>query len=229
MDIDFRKLAKTKRAEVTLPAHRLAIAKSLTKRPDLEDEVILAFEKRRYELLLPVNHKWWTIECRKVWKKANLPTPSNGKIIRMRLRANITLQRVRDHKPLSVADRIDKVRAQLSRLDEFQRQGVKDPIFGRLPPSMMFGADEFSGVMFPHISTTYNKKGSKSCQVRRPAGLETRQMSVLACFRYEGQQLGKIFVVLPLAPTEICNAEGEVVKWDVTTPKSPMIKREIAT
>ena len=77
----------------------------------------------------------------------------------MRQRANITLQRVRDHKPKSVEDRIEQVRTQLCRLDTFQRQGERmDPVFGRVAPSMMFGADEFSGVMFPHMSTTYKKR-----------------------------------------------------------------------
>ena len=40
-----------------LPAHKNALSEGLTKRPDLEDLVLLEFENRRDVLKLRVDHK----------------------------------------------------------------------------------------------------------------------------------------------------------------------------
>ena len=51
------KLAKLKSGSIQLPTHVQARALALTKRPDLEDEVLLLFEARR-DKNLPVNFFW---------------------------------------------------------------------------------------------------------------------------------------------------------------------------
>ena len=118
----------------------------------------------------------------------------------------------------------------MSILDAYQRQGKhQDPVFRRVFPNMMYGADEFSVVMFSAVSITYNQRGSKTYQVRRPKGLDARQMSVMVCFRHQGNQLGKIFICLPLKPKEIRDENGNLIGWDVTQPASSRIKKEMDT
>ena len=94
-----RNRAKQKKGSIQLPAHVVARAKALTRRPDLEDKVLLEFEKRRNKLL-PVNFFWWRAAFHKVFIEAKEEVPSDGKIHGAIRRADITLQTVRDHKSM---------------------------------------------------------------------------------------------------------------------------------
>ena len=207
-----------------------ARAKALTKRPDLEDKVLLLFEKRR-DMHLPVNFFWWRSTFYKIFTEADEPIPSDGKIHNAISRANVTLQSVRDHKSKTVAERIDQVRAQLIRLDRVQRSpgsNSRDTTYGRFAPDSIFAFDEHSGVMFPKTKKTYNYKGYSSCHVKIPNNLDTRQMSCCPIFSFGTEQLKNVAVILPLAPTVTKkDAKGRPLSWDVTTPASPKIAKEM--
>ena len=193
-----RSLARQKRGSIQLPSHVSTRAKALTKRPDLEDKVLLMFEKWR-EKCLPVNFFWFRTTYNKVFKEADEIIPSDGKIHAALKRADITLQSIRDHKSKTVRE----VRKQLIRLDRVQRspgRNPRDPTYGRFSPEHIFAFDEPSGVMFPKTKKTYNFKGYASCHARVPNNLDTRQMSCCPIFTFGKEQLEKVAVILPLAP-----------------------------
>ena len=196
-------MARKKSGSIQLPKHVSARSKALTKRPDLEDEVLLLFEKRRAKCL-PVNFFWFRSAFAKIFSGAGEAIPSDGKVHAAIRRADITLQAVRDHKSKAVAERIDQVRTQLIRLDRVQRspgKNPRDPTYGRFSPEHIFAFDEHSGVLFPKTKKTYNFKAHASCHARVPNNLDTRQMSCCPIFTFGKEQLSKVAVILPLAPT----------------------------
>ena len=192
----------------------------------------MEFEKRRNKLL-PVNFFWWRAAFHKVFIEAKEEVPSDGKIHGAIRRADITLQSVRDHKSKSVAERIDQVRRQLIRLDRVQQStglNRRDPTCGRFGRGDVFAFDEHSAVMFPKTKKTFNHKGSASCHSRVPNNLDTRQMSGCPIFCFGHEQLPKVAVVLPLAPSvSERDINEKPVAWDVTIPSSPKIKKEMKT
>ena len=81
--------------------------------------------------------------------------------------------------------------------------------------------------MFRKDKTTYNPKGSKSCHVRVPANLDTRQLSVLPLFCFGTEQLPFNAANLPLQPKKFFDDEKKLVGWDVTQPASAQILVEM--
>ena len=119
------------------------------------------------------------------------------------------------------------------RLDDYYRGKPKfakrDGKYGRVSLQLNFAFDEYSGVMFRKDKRPYNPKGSKSCRVRIPSNLDTRQLTVLPIFCYGTNQLSFIAAaaILPLEPKKYFNEEKKLVGWDVTLPAPQKILHEM--
>ena len=138
------------------------------------------------------------------------------------------MQRVRDHKSKTVEERLPIIRDWLLRLDAMQRQGNKEI---RVHPENSYCADEFSIVINHKTKTSYNFKGSEANQVKEMQNLSSRSASVLVTFRYGGDPIGKLHIIFPPAPKKIYDIDEEgkkfVKAWDVRTPASASIKKEM--
>ena len=151
-------------------------------------------------------------------------------MVRFLKRSQITLQRVRDHKSQTVEERLDTVRDWFLRLDNLQR---KTSIEGkcRIADEDIYCCDEFSIVIKPKTTTSYNRKGAEANQVKELQDLASRAASGLITFRHGGAPIGKIHVILPLAPKKIYDYDTEGKKfikdWDVRIPASTIIMKEM--
>ena len=84
-------------------------------------------------------------------------------IARFIKRARISMQRVRDHKPKSVEERLPVIKEWLLRQDNFFRhRGLGK----RVLDQDSYCCDEFSIVIQPKTSKSYNRKGAEANQVR---------------------------------------------------------------
>ena len=225
------KLAKRKKGEIFLPDHCKQMSKTRIRRADLEDLVIQEYEERRFVKKLACSFKWFKARFDHHFREAGEKLPSKNKITCCFRRKDITLQRARDTKPKTVEERIHVAREHLVRLDGYYRGKTnnkkRDLVYGRVPLERNFAFDEYSGVMFRKDKTTYNPKGSKSCHVRVPANLDTRQLSVLPLFCFGTKQLPFIAAILPLQPKKFFDDEKKLVGWDVTQPASAQILVEM--
>ena len=122
-------------------------------------------------------------------------------------------------------ERIDQIRDQLCRLDEFQRGGDADAIYGRVPPELMYMMDEFALSVQQKISRSYGDKGVDDNHVKQPKDIFSRELTGIYCGRYRGEQPKQCYVVLALAPKRIKNDDGSVL-FDVRTAASKRINEE---
>ena len=92
----------------------------------------------------------------------------------------------------------------------------------RIADKDSYCCDEFSIVIKPKTTTSYNRKGAEANQVKELQDLASRAASGLVTFRYGGEAIAKMHIIFPLSPKKVYNidAEGEVLKgWDVRTPQ----------
>ena len=156
--------------------------------------------------------------------------PSDSSIARFLKRTQITLQRVRDHKERTVEERLPEIKDWFLREDALQRERAGDRGY-RIAPEDSYCADEFSIVIAPKTKSSYNLKGCESNQVKDHDYLASRSASGLVTFRYGGDPIGKLHIIFPLAPKKIWdideNGKKFVKGWDVRTPASAVIKKEM--
>ena len=123
--------------KIRLPSHVQHMSESRIDRFDLESEVYLAYRHRKDVQKKHINFKFFERLFNDIWSREMLPVPSRGKIHGFLKCREITMQAVRDSKCKTAEQRIDQIRDQFVRLDEFQRSGVEDPVYGRCGPSNM--------------------------------------------------------------------------------------------
>jgi len=73
--------------------------------------------------------------------------------------------------------------------------------------------NEFSIVIAPKTKTSYNFKGCESNQMKDHDYLASRSSSGLVTFRYDGEPIGKLHIILPLAPKKIWDINENVKKF----------------
>ena len=199
------------------------------KRADIAEIVEEEFVKRKMECKR-VDFNWFRSRFHYWYRKENEKPPTDSSISRFLRRSNITLQKVRDHKSKTVEERLADVKDWYLRLDALQRKRSTDGT-KRIADEDSYCMDEFSIVISPKTSTSYNRKGAEANQVKEVQALTSRAASGLVTFRYGGEPIGKMHVIFPLAPTKIygIDSEGEkiVVDWNVRIPASKNIKKEV--
>ena len=93
----------------TLPSKLRAMSVGRVRRVDLTEIIDAEFVKRKMTAK-KVDFNWFRSRFHYWFRKENEPLPSNSTIVRFLKRANITLQRVRDHKPKTVEERLPEIR-----------------------------------------------------------------------------------------------------------------------
>ena len=165
---------------------------------------------------------------RKEFKKAGEKVPSVGKIHGFLGRRGISLQKVRDSKKKSVTERIDLVRDQLCRYDEYQRSAPfqerpVDTVWGRVHPDNHWAMDEYCIAMSKDTRSSYSDKGGDENHVK---GLSTsREMSGIALFNLGETQPTYTYAIIPLTCKYSKAVDGSMI-FDVRKPRSSVIARE---
>ena len=134
---DVLRVSKRHKGEIRLPAHIKAMSQSRIQRDDLETKVYMNYRFRKDVQKRHIDFSWFMRQFKDFFQRENLPAPSKNKILGFLKRREISLQSVRDRKSKTVEQRIDQIRDQFCRLDEFQRQSMSDPKYGRVPPGLM--------------------------------------------------------------------------------------------
>ena len=75
--------------------------------------------------------------------------------------------------------------------------------YNRIADEDSYCCDEFSIVLKPHTSTSYNWKGAEANQVKDGLSLSSRSASGLLTLRYGGDPIGKLHIIFLLAPKKI--------------------------
>ena len=213
----------------TLPAQLKAMSIGKVRRSDIAEIIDAEFVKRK-KSSKRVDFNWFRSRFNYYYHKANETPPSDSTVIRFLRRAQITMQRVRDHKAKTVEERLDAVKDWFLRLDNMQRKRIHF-LDKRIADEDSYCYDEFSIVIKPKTATSYNRKGAESNQVKEPQDLASRAASGLVTFRYGGDPIGKMHIVFPLAPKKVFGFDSTGKKfiktWDVRTPASAAIVKEI--
>ena len=154
---------------VTLPLQLKAMSIGRVRRSDIAETIDAQFVKRKM-LCQRVDFNQFRSRFNYWYNKNNEKPPTESTISRFLKRANITLQKVSDHKSITVEERIGDVRDWFLRLDALQRKRSVDGM-NRISDEDTYCCDEFSIVINPKTSTYYNRRGAEANQVKEVKNL----------------------------------------------------------
>ena len=194
----FIKLQAEHRGKIRVPIHVQHMSESRIERSDLESEVYMAYRHRKDVQKKQINFKFFERLFKDIWSRENLPVPSKSKIHGFLKRRRISMQAVRDTKTKTAEERIDKVRDQLVRLDEYQRSGVEDPVYGRCGPENMWQYDKFALSVQQKVKRSYGDKGGEDNHVKHGKDMFSREMTGIFFARYLGEQPKKTYAIISL-------------------------------
>ena len=103
------KKAITHAVGISLPSQLRAMSLAQVRRCDLTEIIEAEFVQRRKESK-KVDFNWWRSRFHYHFRRENEKIPSDSTISRFLKRAQITLQRVRDHKAKTVEERLPEIR-----------------------------------------------------------------------------------------------------------------------